>query len=152
MTVFPQCKLFRLSCQHVSALHKSSFNLMTFFLQGHENEMDTILSFMLFHLLMRFSFSWTVKACMPFRVLSRSIQCENILQSCTGVTYDVHLELRIIGINSVFYRLLMKSYFCELLLGEADKPAPFTYGRVKLRDCKWLRKLKFQNTKSLSSF
>lgn len=32
-----------------------------FFLQGHKNEMDTILSFMLFHILMRFSFSWTVK-------------------------------------------------------------------------------------------
>lgn len=52
--------------------HKGSFNLMTFFLQGHKNEMDTVLSFVLFHLLTRFSFSRTVKACMPFRVLRRS--------------------------------------------------------------------------------
>lgn len=71
MTAFPQCKFFRLGCQHVSVQHKSSFNLMTFFLQGHKNEMDTIVSLMLFHLL-GFSFASTVKACMHFRVLSRS--------------------------------------------------------------------------------
>lgn len=56
------------------------------------------------------------------------------------------LELRVTEINSVFYekRVLMKCYFRELPKGEAEKPAPFTYG-VKLTDCKWLRKLKFQN-------
>ena len=61
------------------------------------------------------------------------------------------LELRVTEINSVFYekRVLMKCYFRELPKGEAEKPAPFTYG-VKLTDCKWLRKLKFQNIMNIS--
>ena len=61
------------------------------------------------------------------------------------------LELRVTEINSVFYekRVLMKCYFCELPKGEAEKPALFTYG-VKLTDCKWLRKLKFQNIMNIS--
>ena len=40
--------------------------------------------------------------------------------------------------------------FFELPKGEAEKPAPFTYG-VKLTDNKWLGKLKFQNITSISS-
>ena len=43
----------------------------------------------------------------------------------------------------------MKCYLCELPKGEAEKPAPFTYG-VKLTDCKWLRKLKYQNIMNIS--
>lgn len=70
---FPQCKFFRLSCQRVSVCStKAALTWWLFFLQGHKNEMDTVLAFMLFHLLMRCSFSGTVKACMLFRALSRS--------------------------------------------------------------------------------
>lgn len=40
--------------------------------QGHKNEMDTVVSFVPFHLLMRFCFSWTVKVSRTLRALSRS--------------------------------------------------------------------------------
>lgn len=69
-----------------------------------------------------------------------------------GVSYHIQLKLRITGVNSIFLEFLLKSYFCELSLGKAEKPALFTDGRVKLKECKWLRKLQFQSIKmSISS-